>query len=66
MSSSDVLVDYSYLGPGGNLAATIVMLLLCIGAVAARFWGRAKAKLGFKADDWLVLISLVSVSASSL
>ncbi|KAF2661087.1 hypothetical protein K491DRAFT_674375 [Lophiostoma macrostomum CBS 122681] len=58
-SSSDILVDYSYLGPGGNIAGSVVMLVLSITAVAARFWGRAKSKIGFKSDDWLILISLV-------
>jgi hypothetical protein len=60
MSSSAIPVDYSYLGPGGNAAGAAVLLVLCIGAVAARFWGRARAQVGFKSDDWLILASLVS------
>lgn len=59
MPSSDILVDYSYLGPGGNVAGATTLLVLCIGAVFVRFWGRTRAKFGLKSDDWLILISLV-------
>lgn len=60
MPSSDILVDYSYLGPGGNVAGTVVLIVLCFAAVATRFWGRSRVRAGFKSDDWLILISLVS------
>ena len=59
--ASEILVDYTYLGPGNNIAGAIVMLLLCIPAAIARFWGRARANIGFKSDDWLILISLVGL-----
>ena len=59
MSSSEILVDYSYLGPGRNIAGAVVMLILSIAAVTARFWGRRRAKLSLQPDDWLIFASLV-------
>ena len=63
--SSNFLIDYSYLGAGGNIAGTVVMLVLSIAAVGFRFWGRKRAKLPLKSDDWLILISLVSLHTNN-
>ena len=56
---SHILLDYSYLGPGGVLGATSVMLALAVVAVALRFFTRYQQECRMLADDFLVLAGLV-------
>lgn len=57
--SSHILLDYSYVGPGGVLGATSVMFALAAVAVALRFFTRHQQESRMLADDFLVLAGLV-------
>lgn len=51
--------------PGNTIAVGAVLPILGIIAVTARFYGRKSATFaGFGADDWLILVSLVSYPLS--
>lgn len=45
---------------GSITAASVVMLLLATITASLRFYTRWKLLSGLKADDWLVLVALVS------
>lgn len=49
--------------PGYVIAAAILISVLDIVAVSLRFWARKKQKEKLKADDWLLIPSIILVTA---
>ena len=62
MSVTELTIPF--VSPGDILAASIVLPVTGIVAVSLRFWMRSVQNVGFQLDDYLILLALVSTSAS--
>ena len=51
----------TYVNEGSVLAVGIVLIILSVAAVGARFYVRMQMKSGLGIDDWLCMTALVSL-----
>ena len=61
MTLNGVLTNYTYVTPGGVIAAGAILPALGIVAVGLRFYCRRKQAGGLQTDDWLSVPGLVSI-----